>query len=326
MKKYLFLVAIIGFSVATLCSCVGGFSSSEEHNSSEEHKGLSDYKKKELVNDGNYKKACEFKEFSTAYEIVDALKKETSEKKVKADQYAKDAKEWPTLYQNYITEYEEAKKVSDEAEKYVVLQEALSVLESEGTNAIMRIVGIAKEHNAEKWLYIELLDVAKKMGDTDLANRFESILQSTISNLSNMSLSDVSLINYLAETKDDKNSEKIIGLLAKEEKNIPTKPMMGKINIDDYYYKDKVCDPYTEAVKKYNDQCSMILNMAIRLGNQYLAKRSISKFKTNINSVKLPDTYERNEWVRHFIITNDKEDINSANATYQEAVRSGAFK
>ena len=216
MKKKLFL-AIMCIAFATLCSCGSKSSSSDES---------------KLIA-GDYRKACELGEFSTAYEIIDKLKKE------------------------------EGENVSDEAEKYVVLQESLFVLESKGTDGIMRIVGIAKEHNAEGWLYLELLDVAKKMGDTDLANRFESIIQSTINNLSNMSLSDIPLINYLAETKDENNSETIIGLLAKEEKNIPTKPMMGKIHISDYYYKDKVCDPYTKAVKKYNDQCSMILNIAI---------------------------------------------------------------
>lgn len=274
------LLVMIGFGLATLCSCGSKSSSS----SSEESKELS-----QLVTAGNYKKACELKEFSTAYEIVDKLK-------------------------------------SDEAEKYVVLQEALFVLESNGTDGIMRIVGIAKEHDAEGWLYLELLDVAKKMGDTDLANRFESIIQSTINNLSNMSLSDTPLINYLAETKDEKNSETIIGLLTKEEKNIPAKPMMGKINSAEPYYKGHVCDPYTEAVKKYNAQCSMILNIAIQHGNQYLAKRSLSKIKTNINCVQLPHGYVKGNYVYPYNITNDNEDIKSANATYQDAVSSGAFK
>lgn len=309
---------MIGFGLATLCSC------GSKSNPSLDLKEPTSLSKLEIAKD--YKKACELKEFSTAYEFVDKLKKVTSEKKIKADEVAKKAENGMSSAIAVVSEYEEAKKVSDEAEKYVVLQEALSVLESEGTNGIIRIVGIAKEHNAEGWLYIELLDVAKKIGDTDLANRFESIMQSTISNLSNMSLSDISLINYLAETKHESNSEKIIGLLAMEEKNIPTKPMMGKIDIEDYYYKDNVCDPYTKAVKKYNDQCSVILNIAIRHGNQYLAKRSISKIKTNINSVKLTDTYERGEYVRHYIITNDNEDKNSANAAYQDALRSGAFK
>ena len=287
MKKSLIMLAIIGFGVATLCSCGSSPSSSKD---SEDTNGLS-----KLIIAEDYRKACELKEFSIAYEIIDKLKKEKGE------------------------------NVSDEAEKYVVLQEALFVLESKGIDGIMRIVGIAKEHNAEGWLYIELLDVAKKMGDTDLANRIENIIQSTINNLSTISLTDISLINYLAETKDEKNSEAILGLLSKEEKNIPTKPMIGKIDTKDWY-DDEVCDPYTKAVKKYNDQCSMILNIAIKHGNQYLAKRSLSKIKTNIKCIELPSTSSPTQVIYHYNITNDNEDIKSANAAYQDAVRSGAFK
>ena len=316
MKKTL-LFAMIGFGLATLCSC------GSKSNPSLDLKEPTSLSKLEIAKD--YKTACELKEFSTAYEFVDKLKKVTSEKKIKADEVAKNAKNGMSSAIAVVSEYEEAKKVSDEAEKYVVLQEALSVLESEGTNGIIRIVGIAKEHDAEGWLYIELLDVAKKIGDTDLANRIENIIHSTINNLSNMSLSDTSLINYLAETKDEKNSEAIIGLLSKEEKNIPTKPMIGKIDTEDWY-DDEVCDPYTKAVKKYNDQCSMILNIAIKHGNQYLAKRSLSKIKTNIKCIELPSTSSPTQVIYHYNITNDNEDIKSANTAYQEAVRSGAFK
>lgn len=177
MKKYLVLVAIIGFSVATLCSCGSGSTSSKGS------MGLSDKEKKELVKTDNYKKACELKEFPVAYEIVDNLKKETSEKKVDADKDADAAAEGYSYAKKNVSKYEEAKKVSDEAERYVVLQESMYVLESEGTNGLMRIVGIGKEHNAEDWLYPELLDVAKKIGDTDLANRIENIIQPNNSNV-----------------------------------------------------------------------------------------------------------------------------------------------
>jgi hypothetical protein len=163
MKKYLFLVAIIGFGVATLCSCGSGSTSSEEP------KGISEKEKEKLVEAKNYKKACELKEFPTAYEIVDKLKEVTSEKKVWYEGHSYLDSAYPN--------YKAAKEKSDEAERYVVLQESMYVLESEGTNGLMRIIGIGKEHNAEDWLYPELLDVAKKIGDTDLANKIENIIQ-----------------------------------------------------------------------------------------------------------------------------------------------------
>ena len=159
MKKNLFFVIFIALSaVFSLTSCTD--------------------EKKEMIESLNYKKACELKDFQTAYEIVDKLKEVTSKKKVRARGDANAADEGYSYAVESVSEYEEAKKVSDEAEKYVVLQEAITVLEESGTNGLMRIVGIAKEHNAERWLYSELLDVANKIGDTDLAERFQNIIKS----------------------------------------------------------------------------------------------------------------------------------------------------
>ena len=343
MKKNLVFVAIIGFVIATLSGCGGNSASShrapqkvssKELNSQSDLSTISEKEKKELVENLNYKKACELKEFPTAYEIVDNLKKETSEKKVYADKYFDEALRGLNYAIEYASKYEEAKKVSDEAERYVVLQEAMFVLESEGSNGLMRVVGIGKEHNAESWLYPELLDVAKKIGDTDLANRFETIIQSTISNLSsgNVSLSDISLIKYMAETKDKNNSEKIIGLLAEKEKKIPGRPALGVVKSNSYGKLDKPYVDYNTSVKNYNDACRAILDIAIASKNQYLAQRVITKAKQSLASVELGDWCKVVEKTRYnslynaFKVTLDNSEINSIKATYQEAIRSGAFE
>ena len=164
-RKNLFFVVVWVISlVITLTSCGSNGSQSSE--------GASDEEKRELVWKLNYRKACELKEFLTAYEIVDKLKDQTSQCKIK---YA----EWRR--NEDLSEYEESKKKSDEAERYVILQESMFVLESEGTNGLMRIVGIAKEHNAGRWLYSELLDVAMKIGDADLADRLQNMINSEVS-------------------------------------------------------------------------------------------------------------------------------------------------
>ncbi len=119
-----------------------------------------------------YKKACASKDFEKAYEIVDKMKKETSQAKVKMEV----DRDSPFCYPKSKAEYEESEKRSTEAERYVVLQEAITVLENEGTNGLMRIVGIAKEHDAESWLYDELKDIARKIGDTALENELEQIV------------------------------------------------------------------------------------------------------------------------------------------------------
>lgn len=169
-RKNLFFVVVWVISlVITLTSCGSNGSQSSE--------GVSDEEKRELVWNLNYRKACELKEFLTAYEIVDKLKDQTSKRKIESDATPKYAK----FHEEKLSEYEESKKKSDEAERYVILQESMFVLESEGTNGLMRIVGIAKEHNAGRWLYSELLDVAMKIGDADLADRLQNMINSAVS-------------------------------------------------------------------------------------------------------------------------------------------------
>ena len=125
--------------------------------------------------DMDYRKACAEKDWAKAYNIVDAIRAEGQpykEKYLSADGGRYD---WAL---EALEKYNHSQEMYEEAEKYVVLQEAITVLEESGTNGLMRIVGIAKEHNAESWLYEELLDVARKIGDTDLADRIINIMNS----------------------------------------------------------------------------------------------------------------------------------------------------
>jgi len=127
-----------------------------------------------MVYDRDYKKACEVKEFNTAYEIVDKLIEETNKAKAqwKSEQglFARKGDR-----EKYQVEYEAAKKKSSEAEKYVILQESLFVLESDDPNSLVRIVGIAKEHNAEDWLYSELIDIEEKVGNSELVEKLKKM-------------------------------------------------------------------------------------------------------------------------------------------------------
>lgn len=121
----------------------------------------------------DYKKACEKQDWKAAYEIVDKLKAQYEEAVTKKEE---------TRQFGYITgkerpEFKRAKKESEqklqsyeEALHYVVLQEAISVIEEDGVNGIQRIIGIAKEHNADSWLYGELCIMAAQSGDTELSN------------------------------------------------------------------------------------------------------------------------------------------------------------
>ena len=196
MKKNLVFTHIIAMiALLMMASCGNGSSKSDERSfeaeilsqlsdiekssklsDKESSSKLSDEELKSIIDNNDFRKACELKEFLTAYKIVDKLKEFTSERKVKADKEAQAAEKGYSYAIGYVSKYKEAQKVSDEAERYVILQESMFVLESEGVNGLMRIVGIAKEHNSEDWLYPELLDVAKKIGDSDLAERLQNMI------------------------------------------------------------------------------------------------------------------------------------------------------
>jgi hypothetical protein len=90
----------------------------------------------------DYRKACEEHDFIKAYQIVDDLDKELLN--VDDDHY-------------YV-----ALARADEAKRYVIVQEAMYLLEQGGDANLMRIVGIVKEHQAE-WLYDELIDVCRAL-------------------------------------------------------------------------------------------------------------------------------------------------------------------
>ncbi len=81
--------------------------------------------------DLDYKKACAEKDWLKAYEIVDKLQK-------------KEAK---------VTEISVEQGWSFEPLHYVVTQEALFVLDEYGDNGLVRIIGIAKEHDARNQSY-----------------------------------------------------------------------------------------------------------------------------------------------------------------------------
>ena len=177
--------------------------------------------------------------------------------------------------------------------------------------------------------YDFILSLFKKMGYYEL--QFETALQCKDYEFikkhvaDSLSFEKENLLNLLSGIKDKGISEQIVGLLTPLENNIPLRPKLGKFYdyrwaVDDYY-------DYQKAVKNYNEHCSILLNFAIKNGNQFLAERIMKKFKPNIMYWKVKSGYRKDDGV-YFEIYNSKIDnseINSAKAAYQEAVRSGAF-
>ena len=160
IKNILYSVLVLSF-FATFISC-GGADKKSEEGSYESY-------------EGDYKKACTNRDWDNAYKIVDELNKSAQNELETYEMYKARGYDHGGIAAHKVS-YESAKKLYEEALRYVVLQEAMVTLEENGEKGIMRIVAIAKEHEAESWLYKEMLDVAKKIGDDGLADRFKKII------------------------------------------------------------------------------------------------------------------------------------------------------
>ena len=126
--------------------------------------------------DLNYVKACEEKDWAKAYAIVDDLREDYEELKEDYSYYSHSSDVSDMRKSKELDEKcDHARAKYHEAKKYVVFHEAMYVLEENGVNGLLRIAGIAKEHDAE-WLYDELIDVAKKTGDKDLEEKLENMV------------------------------------------------------------------------------------------------------------------------------------------------------
>lgn len=74
---------------------------------------------------------------------------------------------------DFVKAYKCAK--SADAERYVILHEAMYALEQDKETGLMKIAFIAKEHKTDDWLFDELEDFAHQMGDEELAQKLSSM-------------------------------------------------------------------------------------------------------------------------------------------------------
>lgn len=150
----------------------------------------------------DYKEACEDMAWLEAYKLCEKIKAEAESmtrdvekaQKKAQDAYA-DYREAKTsrliprsqsskLYEEYkgLQDIADSKKEQQEeklqlykaAVDYVILQEATSVLESQGLEGMPKIAFIVKEHDA-KWVYKDLIDIAVAMGDDELVDRMKKL-------------------------------------------------------------------------------------------------------------------------------------------------------
>ncbi len=164
-----------------------------------------------------------------------------------------------------------------------------------------------------------LLDLAIKNSDKAFILEYAS---------NHLTLSNTALLNYLAAMKDKQLSEKILEALTEKENRIPNRPSLGFVIVHDLYGGNEISKEYSSfknRIEIYNNYCRSILNIAISCKNNYLAQRVLQKFKSNISYKRIGGCIDNGSDYKWKVYTNN-DDIVSSKATYQDAVRSGAFK
>ena len=135
-----------------------------------------------------------------------------------------------------------------------------------------------------------------------------------------LSFDNKPLLNRLAAIKDNQVSELILATLSefKFSSWATRPPRIGKIIGDG----NQGYLSYVDDVKHYNRHCLEILNIAIKAGNYYLAKRAVQTIKINytINYRYI------NSNDRLYIISEDNGDTREAQKILNEAVKASVFK
>jgi len=285
MKKNMFLVAITGLVISTLCGC-----------------GIS-VKGADGTEYESYQECCAANDYDAAHLFLAKMKNNISQINESKDKRA----------------YEEAKE-------YVFKKEALFLMSQGDDAAKKRIIYLLKEEGGNDDHVSMLIDLAIENGDAELVKtlmgQYKTEKKYYYDDIDKQNKELEKLIKFFAEKRDE---EYVFNLLTEFENKIPQKPAIGKIKMSDTHYESS-CESFSRAVTKYNNVCRIILISAIGSHNGVLAQKILSKFKSNIKSVELSSRYEGNDYYYVYNTTVDNEDITSAKATYQEAVRNGAFK
>ena len=155
MKKIYQIIMFCAMGIA-LASCGGGSTTEKEPEPTD------------------YKEACEQHDFQKAYSFVNELKKEMQEYENENADQIRDGEEGWSYGQDEFATYENLKENYEEAEHYVVLQEATYILESQGLDGLVKISMVVKEHDAQ-WVYDDLIDIAVAMGNEDLVIRLNKL-------------------------------------------------------------------------------------------------------------------------------------------------------
>lgn len=110
-------------------------------------------------------KACENRDWSKAYEILDRYKKNME------NAYTRYQESKGILYDGADERAEYYRENSNylDARKYIVVQECVYLLESDGISALPRIHMVMKEHDCD--YYDDIIEIAITMNNPDLVQQ-----------------------------------------------------------------------------------------------------------------------------------------------------------
>lgn len=275
----------------------------------------------------SYQECCEAQDFVAAHQFLAKLKNSSNDSE----------------------KYKEAKE-------YVFKNEALYLMSQDDETAQKRIIYLLKEEGGNNDHVSMLIDLAIENDDEafvrTLANQYtEGVNDESLKKLidylqekpneenkksveklisKHLSLSNTSLLNYLAKTNEKNNAEKIIGLLT-ELKTEGIRPKVGRVIADgNSGYDAYKGEPrkYCESVKKNNKKCLEILSIAIKAKNQYLAKRAAENVKTNyiITDTETGKCDSGGYMLYLYVTQEDNGDRKEAQKMLNDALKAGAFK
>ena len=161
-----------------------------------------------------------------------------------------------------------------------------------------------------------LVDIALKSNDIDFI----------CDNVDLIDLNEQNTVIQLAQLKNKRIDDLIIRSVLLNNGTIPNRPSIGRVNVgysngDDQFIKES--ESFRAAVNSLNNCCLKVMNIAITTGNLYLAQKAKSSLKSNINYQRWDNPDDNCYW---YDVTLDNSVINDATTTYNEAVKSGAFK
>jgi len=277
----------------------------------------------------SYQTACSKGDFDAARDYIGKMKEKFIVVKADGDYKEKEA----------------FKEAIQEAEDYVIKQEAFLLMTQNDESAKKRILFLLKEIKTNNDLVSTLIDLALDNDDEEfvktLANQYSpqakipcekqkalmgylvakdkerniDYILSYINKYGKQSNSLSCLIDNLAQLNNKQFSDMIIATLTNTHID-GERPKIGRQVRDG----TGPYESYQNSIQGYNHKCLRYLDVAIKFGNLYLAKRVVRMIRTNyhLNSVWKNDKMIYN-------VSEDQGDLKEARRLLDEAVKSGAF-